>query len=93
MSATGSDPEMVSNLLDAAVKYFPEVSRYVIGETKLNIIQPATISDEPYNKPDYKKVILKGVVLGAAAFFGLVLLYAILRKTINSEEDIKNILK
>lgn len=92
MSATGSDPEMVSNLLDAAVKYFPEVSRYVIGETKFNIIQPATISDEPYNKPDYKKVILKGVVSGAAAFFGLVLLYAFLHKTINSEEDIKNIL-
>lgn len=89
MRAVGSDPELAQRLLESALNYFPEVSRYVIGETKLNIIQPAVLNEEPYNRPDYTGGICKGILIGAALFCVLVAVYALLRKTIRKEDDLK----
>ena len=50
LSAVSSDPDMARQLVESAMKFFPEVSRYVIGETKFNVIQPAVTPDEPMSK-------------------------------------------
>lgn len=89
LRAVSSDPDMARQLVESAMKFFPKVSRYVIGETKFNVLQPAVTPDEPMNQPDYCRTIEKGILLGGGIYCGLLLLYALLRNTIRKEKDIR----
>ena len=76
MTVTSSDPQDAKAILESAIKVYPEVSRFVIGETKFNMIDVPTAPKEPYNQPNFVKKAVKGALLGAAAGIFLIVLYA-----------------
>ena len=92
MTVVSADPAMAQRILESVMDHFPEVSRYVIGETKLNIIQPATYPKTPYNWPNYRNAVKKGILVGVGISAVLLLIYALTRKTIRREEDLKEVL-
>ena len=92
MYVTSADPEDAKNILEAAIKVYPDVSRFVIGETKFNIIDPAVVPKTPINTPDYPKSILIGCAVGAVLGLLPILAVALLRQTISSEDEIQNII-
>lgn len=92
MRVTSRSPEDAQRVLEAAMEVVPEVSRYVIGETKLNIIQPPKVAEQPNNMPNYRKDLVKGFILGAAAGMAILLVYALLRKTIRKEDEFRETL-
>lgn len=92
MNVTSRSAEEAQRILETAMNLIPEVSRYVIGETKLNIIQPARASENPVNRPNYRRQILKGLLIGILAGGTLLFLYALLRKTIRKETEFRDIL-
>ncbi len=89
MVVTSPDPQDAKLILESAIKVYPQVSRFVIGETKFNIIDPATVATEPFNKPDYKKDLITGAFFGFIASMALMVIYAFMRKTIHKNDRLQ----
>ena len=87
ISVVSKDPEDAKAILDAVVKRLPDVSRYVIGETKLNIIQPSSVPTSPNNKVNYLMAILICFAVTAGVSLVVIVITALFRKTIQTEQD------
>lgn len=92
MKAVSSDREAARQILEATLKHLPEVTKYVIGKTKLNIIQPATNPEKAFNKPNYRREVVKGIRNGLLISCVILGLYALLRKTIRKVDDFQSVL-
>ncbi len=92
MTVTSSDPEDAKEILESAIKVYPDVARFVIGDTRFNMINVPTVPTEPYNQPNYTRKVIKGALFGAAAGFFLIALYAFFRKTVQTPDELKNVM-
>lgn len=92
LSVISRSPEDAKAILDSVIENYPDVSQYVIGATKLNMIEAPELPDAPYNSNNYKSEVKKGIFVGAAAGMLLLGLYAITRRTVRSEREIKEVL-
>ena len=85
------NPEDAKNILHGVLELYPEISKYVIGNIQLEILNEPEVGVQPYNRPNYKKSLVIGAAIGFCGAMAIVLLYALSKKTIRSEEDLKNI--
>ena len=86
---TGTDPQVVYDVLLSVTDNYSYVSEYIIGPTKLIPITSPEVPEQPYNALDWQRDTLKGILLGLAAGAAWIVLYAILRQTIRTKEDIR----
>ncbi len=92
LTTVSSDPQDALDILKAVIEVYPEISQYVIGETRLEMIEEPETDEDPYNSPDQKKNIAVGAGMGFLAAMALISVYALMRKTIRSETDLKKVL-
>lgn len=92
MSAVSSDPEEAKRILESAIRVYPDVARFVIGDTKFYMIDPPNLPDTPFNQPSYRSSVEKGILIGAAAGMAWIILYAVFRKTVHRQEELKQVL-
>ena len=71
---------------------YPEVAEYVLGEIEFEFLNEPELQENPVNRPNVKKDLMIGALAGAALSMGILLVYALLRKTIRNEEDLKQTL-
>lgn len=90
MTATGMDPQITYDVLISAIKNYPSVAKYVVGNIKLNVITPAEVSTQPSNSAVYKNTALKWALYGAVLGLAFILLYAFIRDTIRTKKDLKS---
>ena len=90
--ASGSDAEMVYKTIKSVLKNYSSVTAFVVGDTKLKIIEQPTKPSEPTNP--YSPI--KGIGMFAAIGFALglipVVVVAIFIKTIQTGDDVKKYL-
>lgn len=89
LSVVSNQPQDAKNILDSVIRNYPTVSQYVIGHTQLNMIEAARMPDEPYNRISNQRTITIGIMLGIMIWLGILMLYALFRETIHSEEQIR----
>lgn len=87
ISVVSKNPEDAKAVLDAVIKRLPDVSRYVIGETKLNIIQPSSVPTQPNNSINYLLSVLICFAGTAVASLLVIVITALFRKTIQTDQD------
>lgn len=87
-----SDPQMAYNILQSVLKNYPQVSEYVMGDVKLNLMDETGIPSLPTNMPAFKNAAVKGAAGGALISIVLLAMYALTRRTIRKEDDLKRIL-
>lgn len=92
MSVVSADAAEAKRILESAIRVYPEVARFVIGETKFYMIDPPTLPTEPYNQPSYTRSVEKGMLAGAAVGVLWIILYAVFRKTVHKQEELKQVL-
>lgn len=92
MYGYSSDPEDARTILESALRVYPDVSRFVIGETRFNMIDPPTLPAEPYNTPNYRRQTEKGALIGLAAGIAFIALYAFFRKTVHNTDELKKVM-
>lgn len=89
MTAVGSDAQLTYDTLVSAIENYPVVAEYVVGSTKLNMINEPVVPESPANKRDYIEksffAAIFGVLLGAV----WIVVYAIFRNTIRTKQDIR----
>ena len=80
-------PENAKKVIDAVIKILPDVSRYVIGDTKLNIIQPSTLPTAPNNQVNYLKLLAFSFIGCFGLCIAAIAVYAIFVKKIENDRD------
>lgn len=89
LSVTSRDQEDAMKILNAVIVVYPEIAEYVLGEIEFEFLNEPELQNRPINQPNMKKDLAIGGLAGIALSMGIILLYALLRKTIRNEEDLK----
>lgn len=92
LTAKGRDPQLTYDTLNSVIENYSSVADYIIGRTKLVIISEPVVPAGPSNQMAWRSSVLRAALIGAVIGIGWILIYAILRKTIRTKEDIRNIL-
>lgn len=88
----GMDADMNLKVINSVLNNYSSVTEFVLGDTKLTVLEEPTKSQEPINAYEPVKPALK---FGAIGFIlGLIpsILYAMLVKTIKSKEEVEELL-
>lgn len=92
LTATGSDPQLTYYTLLSVIENYPSVADYIIGRTKLVMINEPVIPEMPSNANAWVSDVARTALVGLVLGLGWIMIYAILRKTIRTKEDIRNVL-
>lgn len=90
LSATGNDPQQTYDTLMCVMRNYSKVSEYIIGQTRLEIIDEATVPLSPSNPNTWRTDTIKGALVGIAVGLLWIIVYGVLRRTIRTKEDIKS---
>ena len=90
--SVGRDPQMTYDTLLSVIDNYSSVADYIIGRTKLVMISDPVFPAGPSNQMAWRSSVLRAALIGAVIGIGWILVYAILRKTIRTKEDVHNIL-
>ncbi len=88
MAVVSASPEDARAVLESAMKVYPDVARFVLGNIQFNIIDPPSLPKEPYNIPSYTRQTAKGALAGVAAGCLFILLYAFFKRTVRKTEEL-----
>lgn len=90
LTAKGNDAQEVYDVLQSAIKNYPNVARYTVGSIKLTMIEEPVVPTKPTNSNTFIKQTFKGMFVGVFLGAIWILLYALSRKTIRANKDVKN---
>ena len=92
LSVTASDPQLAYDVLNAVITYYPEVAEYVVGPTKMSLLDESGVPTQPTNQPDYLHTALRGVVVGTVLWLAILFLIAVARSTVHNEKQLKQMM-
>ena len=93
LTTRGTDPQQTYDVLMSVVDNYDSVADYIIGRTKLVMITPPQVPEAPYNSLAWRHSVMKGVLLGALLGLAWIVLYALMRRTVRTKENIHNQLR
>lgn len=89
LSVRDSDPQRAYDILNAVITYYPEIAEFVVGATVLALLDESGPPTAPVNVRNIKTAVIKGALLGLAAWLALVLLMAMSKTTIHQEDMLR----
>ena len=89
LSVTGSDPELCYKVLQSVIRKYPDVADFVVGPTRLNIIDETGVPAKPNNQRQWKNSARQGALAGFVLGIVIVLLYGYFKRTIIVRSDIE----
>lgn len=92
IQVTSSDPQMSYDVLESVIRNYPTVAEYVIGKTKMQLLDMTGVPSAPMNQPNYRRAAVRGFELGICLDLLLLVLYAMTRRTIHAASDFRRIL-
>lgn len=92
LTVTSNNAQDAYDILQAVMNHYSEVSAYVIGDTKLNMIEAPKVAETPYNEKGGMDAAAKGAAVGLIVGIIIVFIYGKMRKTIRKEDEIKDTL-
>lgn len=88
LSVSGSDPQTTYDILISAINNYPEVAKFVIGNSQLTMLEQPEVPTDPINTNSYQKMAAIGALVGLMLGFAWVFVYTVFRKTVCSKDDI-----
>lgn len=92
INVTASNPQTAYDVLQAVIKYYPQVAEYIIGDTQLTLMDESGVPEKPQNPQNFTGAVAKGIGAGVAISIFLLFVYASTRRTVRREEDLKKYL-
>lgn len=90
LNVTAQDPQVAYDVLQSVIRNYPQVAEYIIGTTQLTQMDESGVPTEPSNPPNFIRQTEIGVLGGIAIFVLILLVYAMSRRTVRREEDLKS---
>lgn len=88
LSAVGTNAQLTYDTLISVLEHYTCVADYIIGPTILLTISEPVLPSEAYNAQDWQKTTQKGILFGFALGLLWIFLYAIVRQTVRTAQDI-----
>ena len=92
LTVRDSDPQRAYDVLNAVIKCYPEVSEFVVGATDMVLLDESGVPTEPTVPFESKEHAIKGAFVGAFIWFGIVVIFIMLKNTIHNEEELRKTL-
>ncbi len=92
LTSKGSDPQLTYDTLLSVIDNYSSVAEYIIGKTKLVMINDPVVPTSPSNSGAWVTSVFYAALIGIVIGFGWILLYAMFRKTVKTKDDINNVL-
>lgn len=89
ISVTSEDPELAYNILQSVIENYPEVAKYIVGNTSFTLLDTTGVPAVPANYISKKDLLIRGVGGGAAVYLVILIVLSCMRKTVMSEENLK----
>lgn len=90
LTVRSSDPQEAYDVLNAVMENYPRVAAMVLGDTRIYVIEEATVPASPANSRSWKGSAVKGAILGAGVVVLIMGIIALSIHTVNSTDDLKN---
>lgn len=90
LTVRSSDPQEAYDVLNAVMENYPRVAAMVLGDTRIYVIEEATVPASPANSRSWKGSAVKGAILGAGVVMLIMGIIALSIHTVNSADDLKN---
>ena len=87
-----TDPERAYQVLEAVITCYPEVADFVLGPTVMVLLDESGVPSAPANSFSAASAVKQGAVIGLAIWAVIVLLVALTKTTVHSEEELKDLL-
>lgn len=92
MTVESNDAGAAKAILESAIRCYPDVARFVIGNIRFNMIDTPELAATPYNLPSYPAETVKGAVLGLILGIGILCLLALWTKTVRRTEELSGVI-
>ncbi|MBQ1378313.1 MAG: polysaccharide biosynthesis tyrosine autokinase [Lachnospiraceae bacterium] len=92
ISVTGSDPDRVYKVLQSVLKNYPEVARYVVGQTNLTVIDESGVPKDTGKTEVVRGSIRKGLLIGFGIGVVLLIFYTLSTRTVRTEKDLTRLI-
>lgn len=92
ISVTGGDPQLVYQVLQSVLKNYPEVAQFVVGQTKLNVIDDSGVPADTGRTSVLRGSMTRGAGMGFLLGAALLILYTVGTRTIRDEEELRRFL-
>lgn len=90
ISVSDPDPQHAYDVLNAVLENYPEISDYILGATKIEVVQEPKVPTQPFNSSNAVKNALLCGLAGVLLWLLLLVCYAFTRKTVSSADDVQN---
>ncbi len=90
LTATSKDPQMAYDVLVSAIKNYPTIAKYAVGNIKIEMITSPVVPTQPSNTNDYIGTVLKAMIIGFGLGALVIILYAYTHNTIRTKSDLKS---
>lgn len=91
VSANASDPQLSYDLLQAALRQYPEVAKFVIGQIEMEILDETGVPSDTGKAYVLRGSVRKGALTGAAIGIAIMGIYIITRRTVKSRKVLENV--
>lgn len=89
ISVTADDPDLAYNILQSVIENYPQVARYIVGNTSLTLLDTTGVPSVPSNYIGSKNLLTRGAGGGIAVYLVLLIIFCCTKKTVMSEENLK----
>lgn len=89
ISASASDAQVSYELLQATLRQYPEVAKFVIGEIEMNLLDETGVPTDTGREYTIRGSVKDGAIKGAIIGLGIIAIYVLTRKTVKSRKDLK----
>ena len=92
ISVRDASPEMAYDVLQSVINNYPEVAQYIIGATKLNVVDESGVPTAPVAGNQAFPKAIAGMILGILIVFVILLIQSVRCRTIQKSDDLKKIM-
>lgn len=89
ISVTSADPDLSYNVLQSVIENYPQVARYIVGNTTLTLLDTTGVPSSPSNSIGGRTLLAYGVGGGAVVYLVILIILSYARKTVMSGESLK----
>jgi capsular exopolysaccharide synthesis family protein len=89
LTATGDNPRDIYDYLNAVIKCYPQVAIFMVDNPQVKIVSSPVLPLDPYNSFEGGKSLAKGMLLGTVVALAIIMLCAVLTKTIQTTDELK----
>lgn len=89
LSVTGSDPQQAYDVLQAVIENYPQVARFVLGETSLTIMDETGVPEDTGKTQVIRGSIRRGAMKGGIIGLVIMAIYVLTRRTVKSRKELK----